>query len=250
MPYVHPLIRYASDQQARPLATNPSASCTNDAVMMAKDKFETTKWTASDIQASIHKGLDLLNPQAAPKLVRIYVDGSFDVFDVGHALQLGQAKVAFSFVHLIVGVFSDEVLLQNGYAFDWSSPIASDRSTGTHPVNARMGAVDNSDTGKKRKKPYYRHQSGPSQTRGQRRGKEDLSEYTIPVMELRSVTAGSSNTPAVIAPPIASTSGATPATAETRRRGYTGNTKTKVRRRPVYDDNSDVHRVSSGSDTY
>ncbi|KAF8816357.1 hypothetical protein BYT27DRAFT_7238013 [Phlegmacium glaucopus] len=53
--------------------------------------------------------------QAAPKLVRIYVDGSFDLFDVGHALQLQQAKLAFSFVHLIVGVFSDEVLLQNGY---------------------------------------------------------------------------------------------------------------------------------------
>ena len=34
-------------------------------------------------------------------------------------LQLRQAKLAFSFVHLIVGVFSDEVLLQNGYTFNW-----------------------------------------------------------------------------------------------------------------------------------
>jgi len=84
----------------------------------AKDRFETTRWTASDIQAYIHKGLNLTNP-APKKLVRIYVDGSFDMFDVGHVLQLRQAKLAFSFVHLIVGVFSDEVLLQNGYTFNW-----------------------------------------------------------------------------------------------------------------------------------
>ena len=47
----------------------------------AKDRFETIRWTASDIQAYIHKGLNLRS--AAPrKLVRIYVDGSFDRFDV------------------------------------------------------------------------------------------------------------------------------------------------------------------------
>jgi len=48
----------------------------------AKDRFETTRWTASDIQAYIHKGLNLTSP-APKKLVRIYVDGSFDMFDVG-----------------------------------------------------------------------------------------------------------------------------------------------------------------------
>ncbi|KAF8816352.1 hypothetical protein BYT27DRAFT_7238010 [Phlegmacium glaucopus] len=146
-----------------------------------------------------------------------------------------------------------------------SGPIASDRSTGTHP---RMGAVDNSAASEKRKKPYYRHQPSPSETWRQQRGKEDLSGYEIPVMELRTgVTAGGSNTPAVIpvpapAPPIASTSAApiptpastsvaTPARAEMRRPGCTGNTKTKLRRRtwPVYDDDSDIHTVSSGSDT-
>jgi choline-phosphate cytidylyltransferase len=48
----------------------------------AKDKFETARWTASDIQAYIYKGLNLTSP-APRKLVRVYVDGSFDSFDVG-----------------------------------------------------------------------------------------------------------------------------------------------------------------------
>ncbi|KAF8814204.1 hypothetical protein BYT27DRAFT_7179682 [Phlegmacium glaucopus] len=137
-----------------------------------------------------------------------------------------------------------------------SSTIASDHATGTHPVNAQMGA-DNSGTGQKRKKPYHRHRLDAPQTHKQRRGKEDLSGYEIPIMASGAgVPAGGSNTPAVIpvpapAPPIASTSAATPPMADTRRRGRGGNTKTKVRRRPVlvYDDDSDVHRVSSGSET-
>lgn len=47
----------------------------------ARDMFETTRWTASDIQAYVHKGLNLTSP-APKKLIRIYVDGSFDMFDV------------------------------------------------------------------------------------------------------------------------------------------------------------------------
>lgn len=48
----------------------------------AKDRFETTRWTASDIQAYIQKGLNLTSPPSK-NLVRIYVDGSFDMFDIG-----------------------------------------------------------------------------------------------------------------------------------------------------------------------
>ncbi|KAF8814208.1 hypothetical protein BYT27DRAFT_7238918 [Phlegmacium glaucopus] len=45
-----------------------------------------------------------------------------------------------------------------------------------------------------------------------------------------------------------SSSAVTAAMSEVRRRG-SGNTKTKDRNRPVYEDDSDVHRVSSGSET-
>ncbi|KAF8809677.1 hypothetical protein BYT27DRAFT_7254395 [Phlegmacium glaucopus] len=93
------------------------------------------------------------------------------------------------------------------------------------------------------------------QDQTQRRGKEDLSEYQVPVIE--NTTPGGSAIPTVIpAPAPASTSAAstsaqaiaTPATAETCRRGYGGNIK-KVRKRKFYDDDSDVHRVSSRSET-
>ncbi|KAF8804366.1 hypothetical protein BYT27DRAFT_7194526 [Phlegmacium glaucopus] len=174
-----------------------------------------------------------------------------------------------------------------------SGMIASDRSTGTYPVHARMGA--NNDTGiggarspsrnlrmvgrgstnEKRKKPYDRQRSGPSQTK---RGKEDLSAYQVPIMEpegmlvsqsihlLSTFTTLCSSIPATIPAPIpAPASAPAPLTAltsavpmptavstplaEVRQRGLGGNTKNKVRKRKVYDYDSDVHRVSSGSET-
>ncbi|TFK29753.1 choline-phosphate cytidylyltransferase [Coprinopsis marcescibilis] len=84
----------------------------------ARDRFETINWSAEEIQAYVRKVTNLSILQEtnfANKTVRVYVDGSFDIFNVGHVLQLRQAKLAFPLVHLTVGVFSDDTLNHYGY---------------------------------------------------------------------------------------------------------------------------------------
>jgi choline-phosphate cytidylyltransferase len=49
-----------------------------------QDRFETTRWNASEIQAYIRKGLSApICSKHENRRVKIYVDGSFDTFDVG-----------------------------------------------------------------------------------------------------------------------------------------------------------------------
>jgi hypothetical protein len=52
----------------------------------AQDRFETVRWNACEIQAYIRKGLGISQPTPLDKTVRIYVDGSFDAFDVGQVI--------------------------------------------------------------------------------------------------------------------------------------------------------------------
>lgn len=83
----------------------------------ARDLFETASLSAVDIQTYVRKAIDsagfkgkrtgfLPHPD---ETVRIYVDGTFDAFNAGHALQLRQAKLSFPSVYLVVGVFSDDL---------------------------------------------------------------------------------------------------------------------------------------------
>ncbi|TFK39990.1 hypothetical protein BDQ12DRAFT_681585 [Crucibulum laeve] len=99
------------------------------ALSAALQKFETIKWTAGDIQTYIGKSLDASISRLAPngpqaknfenRTARVFVDGSFDAFNVGHVLQLRQAKLSFPFVYLMVGVFSDELLDRHGQTASW-----------------------------------------------------------------------------------------------------------------------------------
>ncbi|KAK7686428.1 hypothetical protein QCA50_010652 [Cerrena zonata] len=85
----------------------------------AKTTFGTPAFSAEDIQSYVERALGssgsgTIRGNALTKPVRVYVDGSFDGFNVAHALQLRQAKLSFPSVYLMAGAYSDEVCREHG----------------------------------------------------------------------------------------------------------------------------------------
>jgi choline-phosphate cytidylyltransferase len=111
----------------------------------AQETFHTVGLSRTDIQSYVANALNSSTPggilsdviTAEGRTVRVYVDGLFDGWHIGyvvvkcpplssspknrHALQLRQAKLSFPSVHLMVGVFSDDVCHTNGAAAPQSS---------------------------------------------------------------------------------------------------------------------------------
>ncbi|KAF4593066.1 hypothetical protein EYR38_008776 [Pleurotus pulmonarius] len=86
----------------------------------AIDKFDTVSLTPEDIQAYVQRALDTspnngtikarhIGTYLQNRTVRVYVDGTFDWLGTRQVHQLRQAKLSFSSVFLVVGVFSDEL---------------------------------------------------------------------------------------------------------------------------------------------
>ncbi|KAM5532367.1 hypothetical protein V8D89_013961 [Ganoderma adspersum] len=83
----------------------------------AREKFDTVALSAEEIQAYVQRSLNASLAGGRgddARTWRVYVDGVFGPLTPREMLQLRQAKLSFPSVHLLVGVFSDELCDEHG----------------------------------------------------------------------------------------------------------------------------------------
>ncbi|KAI0675507.1 hypothetical protein C8Q78DRAFT_964006 [Trametes maxima] len=80
----------------------------------AREKFDTAGLTAEDIQGHVQRAVGAAAGEA--RTWRVYVDGVFGPLTPRDVLQLRQAKLSFPSVHLLAGVFSDDVCEEHNAA--------------------------------------------------------------------------------------------------------------------------------------